>query len=97
MFLRNGLEPWHLVIVVLVLVLVFGSKRLPDTAKSLGQSLRILKAELKEGREDDKPTSDTAPTPEPGAAKTAPPASATTTPPATSGQDAENRSRYPTS
>ena len=94
MFLRNGLEPWHLVIVVLVLVLVFGSKRLPDTAKSLGQSLRILKAELKESQQDDKPASDAAPTPELDAAKTASPASATAAPTATNGQDTEHGSRH---
>ena len=47
MFLRNGLEPWHLLVVALVVVLVFGSKRLPDTARSLGKSLRILKSETK--------------------------------------------------
>ncbi|GAA2097003.1 hypothetical protein GCM10009801_67040 [Streptomyces albiaxialis] len=47
MFLRNGLEPWHLLVVALVVVLVFGSKRLPDTARSLGKSLRILKSETR--------------------------------------------------
>ena len=97
MFLRNGLEPWHLIIVVLVLVLVFGSKRLPDTAKSLGQSLRILKAELKEGHQDDTPTSDVAPPRELSSAKATSPAPATATPAATSGQDADNGSRHPTS
>jgi sec-independent protein translocase protein TatA len=44
---RNGLEPWHILIVAVVFVLMFGSKRLPDAARSLGQSLRILKAETK--------------------------------------------------
>ncbi|MFG3258868.1 Sec-independent protein translocase subunit TatA [Streptomyces sp. NPDC048172] len=47
MFLRNGLAPWHLLVVALVVVLVFGSKRLPDTARSLGKSLRILKSETR--------------------------------------------------
>ncbi|WP_225843800.1 Sec-independent protein translocase subunit TatA [Streptomyces albus] len=45
--LRNGLEPWHLLVVALVVVLVFGSKRLPDTARALGKSLRILKSETR--------------------------------------------------
>ncbi|WUT01443.1 Sec-independent protein translocase subunit TatA [Streptomyces sp. NBC_00708] len=45
--LRNGLEPWHLLIVALVLILVFGSKKLPDMARSLGKSARILKSEAK--------------------------------------------------
>uniref|UniRef100_A0AAU2V705 Sec-independent protein translocase protein TatA n=1 Tax=Streptomyces sp. NBC_00003 TaxID=2903608 RepID=A0AAU2V705_9ACTN len=52
MFLRNGLEPWHLLIVAVVLILLFGSKKLPDTARALGKSLRILKSETKAMRED---------------------------------------------
>ncbi|MFG2719622.1 Sec-independent protein translocase subunit TatA [Streptomyces sp. NPDC048416] len=52
MFLRNGLEPWHLLIVGVVLILLFGSKKLPDTARALGKSLRILKSETKAMRED---------------------------------------------
>jgi sec-independent protein translocase protein TatA len=44
---------WELVLVLLVVVVVFGSKRLPDSARSLGRSLRIFKAETK-GLRDDK-------------------------------------------
>ncbi|WP_411123598.1 Sec-independent protein translocase subunit TatA [Streptomyces sp. x-19] len=51
--LRNGLEPWHLLIVALVVILLFGSKKLPDTARALGKSLRILKSETKAMKEDD--------------------------------------------
>ncbi|MEU2023691.1 Sec-independent protein translocase subunit TatA [Streptomyces sp. NPDC016469] len=47
MMLRNGLEPWHLLIVALVVIMVFGSKKLPDMARSLGKSARILKSEAK--------------------------------------------------
>ncbi|WP_269855473.1 Sec-independent protein translocase subunit TatA [Streptomyces sp. RPT161] len=50
--LRNGLEPWHLVVVVLVVFLLFGAKRLPDTARALGKSLRILKSETKALKDD---------------------------------------------
>jgi sec-independent protein translocase protein TatA len=39
------LSPWHWLIVALVFVLLFGAKRLPDAARSLGQSLRIFKKE----------------------------------------------------
>ncbi len=49
---RNGLEPWHLVVLVLVLVVVFGSKKLPDMARSLGKSARILKSEAKAMKEE---------------------------------------------
>ncbi|KUN88666.1 Sec-independent protein translocase subunit TatA [Streptomyces griseoruber] len=50
--LRNGLEPWHLLVVAVVVVLVFGSKKLPDTARALGKSMRILKSEAKAMKED---------------------------------------------
>lgn len=38
-------DGWHIVILVLVIVIVFGWKRLPDAARSLGRSARILKSE----------------------------------------------------
>ncbi|MFJ2030111.1 Sec-independent protein translocase subunit TatA [Streptosporangium sp. NPDC087985] len=41
----GGLSPTHWLIVAVVVVLLFGSKKLPDTARSLGRSLRIFKAE----------------------------------------------------
>jgi len=50
---RGGLQGWHILIIVAVVVLLFGSKRLPDAARSLGRSLRIIKAETKSLREDD--------------------------------------------
>lgn len=50
--LRNGLEPWHLLIVAIVVVMLFGSKKLPDTARALGKSMRILKSETKAMKED---------------------------------------------
>ncbi|MEU8842765.1 Sec-independent protein translocase subunit TatA [Streptomyces roseus] len=43
--IRNALEPWHLVLLLMVCVLVFGSKKLPDMARSVGRSMRILKSE----------------------------------------------------
>ncbi|MCK7624238.1 Sec-independent protein translocase subunit TatA [Streptomyces sp. RS10V-4] len=45
--LRNALEPWHLFLILAVLVLVFGSKKLPDMARGLGRSMHILKSEAK--------------------------------------------------
>lgn len=41
------LSPWHWAIVIIVLVVLFGSRRLPDAARSLGRSARILKSELR--------------------------------------------------
>jgi sec-independent protein translocase protein TatA len=43
----NVLKPWHIILLVVVLVLLFGAKRLPGAARSLGRSLRIIKAETK--------------------------------------------------
>lgn len=43
----SALKPWHIIVLVVVLVLLFGAKRLPDAARSLGRSLRIIKAETK--------------------------------------------------
>jgi sec-independent protein translocase protein TatA len=49
----GALKPWHIIIFVVVLVLLFGAKRLPDAARSLGRSLRIIKAETKGLIDDD--------------------------------------------
>jgi sec-independent protein translocase protein TatA len=51
MFLR---EPSHWLIVVLALVLLFGWKRLPDMARSVGRSMRIFKSEVNEMKNDGK-------------------------------------------
>ena len=48
----GDLKPWHIVIIVLVFVVLFGAKRLPDSAKSVAKSLRIFKDELKAPEEN---------------------------------------------
>ncbi|CAL9344149.1 Sec-independent protein translocase subunit TatA [Streptomyces sp. enrichment culture] len=50
---------WHLAILLGVVVLLFGSKKLPEMARSLGKSARILKSEAaamkaENGKADDK-------------------------------------------
>jgi sec-independent protein translocase protein TatA len=45
--------PWHIVLVLLVALLLFGSSRLPGAAKALGSSMNIFKRSLKEGAADD--------------------------------------------
>ena len=42
----GGLQWWHVLIVVIVALLLFGGKRLPEAARGLGRSMRILKAEV---------------------------------------------------
>jgi len=51
MFLR---EPSHILLLLLVLVILFGAKRLPDSAKSLGKSMRIFESEMKEMKDESK-------------------------------------------
>ncbi|MGP3969350.1 Sec-independent protein translocase subunit TatA [Streptomyces sp. 6N223] len=54
----GSLSPWHLLLVALVVIVVFGSKRLPDTARSLGKSMRILKSETQAMKTDGQQTTD---------------------------------------
>jgi sec-independent protein translocase protein TatA len=61
-----NLKGWEIVIILALLLLLFGAKRLPDAARGLGRSLRIFKAETKGLRDDDKErdaSSDSTPTP----------------------------------
>ena len=50
----NSFAPWHIVGLLIVGLVLFGSKKLPDSARSLGRSLRIFKSEMKELNNDDK-------------------------------------------
>lgn len=58
-------SPWKILIVAAVLIVLFGSKKLPHAARSLGQSMRILKKEVQGLHEDDSvsdtPSSSSAP------------------------------------
>ena len=47
-------QGWELIVLLLVILVLFGSKKLPDAARGLGRSLRIFKSEVSELREDDK-------------------------------------------
>ena len=46
-------SPWKILIVAVVLIVLFGSKKLPHAARSLGQSMRILKTEVQGLHEED--------------------------------------------
>lgn len=52
------LSPWHLLIVAIVFIVLFGSKKLPDASRSLGRSLRIFKAEVSDLKADFKGEND---------------------------------------
>lgn len=49
----SGLQGWHIIVIVVAVVLLFGAKRLPDAAKGVGKSLRIFKSEAKAMRDQD--------------------------------------------
>jgi len=49
----DGLEGWHIVIIVVIAVVLFGSGKLPGAARSMGQSLRIFKSEMKAAVKDE--------------------------------------------
>jgi sec-independent protein translocase protein TatA len=49
----GSVRPWHIAVLVVLLILLFGAKRLPDAARSLGRSMRIIKAETKGLADDD--------------------------------------------
>jgi sec-independent protein translocase protein TatA len=50
-----GLRPAELIIILLIVLLLFGASRLPKMARSLGQSMRILKSEAKAMHDDEPP------------------------------------------
>jgi len=58
----GGLTGWHLLALVIIILLLFGAAKLPALAKSVGQSARVFKGEMKAMKEDDA-TSATPPTP----------------------------------
>jgi sec-independent protein translocase protein TatA len=43
----------EIVLILVVLVLLFGAKKLPDLSRSLGRSMRIFKSEIKQMKDDD--------------------------------------------
>jgi len=48
------LGPTEIILILVVIILMFGAKQLPDMARSLGKSARILKSEAKAMKDDDK-------------------------------------------
>jgi sec-independent protein translocase protein TatA len=52
----DALAPWHIIILVIVLVLLFGARRLPGAAQSLGQSMHIFKKSVQGLNPDDQDT-----------------------------------------
>ncbi|NIG66817.1 MULTISPECIES: Sec-independent protein translocase subunit TatA [Microbacterium] len=57
-----NLTGWHMIILLVVILLLFGAAKLPALAKSVGQSARILKGEIRESRAEDQASTDVAET-----------------------------------
>jgi sec-independent protein translocase protein TatA len=56
----NGFGWPHLLIIAVLIILLFGAKRLPDAARGIGKSMRIFRAETR-GLQDDETAAGTAP------------------------------------
>ncbi|MCU1509838.1 MAG: tatA [Glaciihabitans sp.] len=50
---------WHLVVVLLIVLLLFGATRLPALARSIGQSMNAFKSEVRKNDVDETPTTPT--------------------------------------
>lgn len=59
MFGRLGAP--EIILILVVIILLFGAKKLPDMARSLGKSARILKSEAKAMKDDGKPSAPAGP------------------------------------
>jgi sec-independent protein translocase protein TatA len=46
-------SPWKIAIIAVLIIVLFGSRKLPGAARSLGQSMRILKKEMQGLHEDE--------------------------------------------
>ena len=49
----NLFKPSHIIFLLIVVILLFGYRKLPDIARSVGQSMKVFKKEVKELRDDD--------------------------------------------
>jgi len=74
-----SLGPLEIIAIVLVILLLFGYKKLPDASRSLGRSLRIFKGEMKGMKDDDVRAKDAAQTSTPLRGEIVPPTTSTTT------------------
>ncbi|RLK49249.1 Sec-independent protein translocase subunit TatA [Microbacterium telephonicum] len=74
----QGMTGWHLLIILIVILLLFGAAKLPALAKSMGQSARVFKGEMKAMKDEDAASG----------GSTTTPASVDTTPPPAAGPDA---------
>ena len=53
--LQNTLQPTHLIVLLAIVLLVVGTKRLPETARSLGRSIREFQQSVRGERHEPEP------------------------------------------
>ena len=80
-------RPWKIAIIAILFVVLFGSRKLPGAARSLGQSMRILKKEVSGLHEEDEPGAPGAPATAADATPAAAPAQLQAAPPAAPAAD----------
>lgn len=78
---RDLFQPSHLIIVAVLLVILFGWKKLPDAARSVGRSMRIFKSEVGEMKNDGKQSRPSAAAEDTVQGDVVPPQTAQPTPP----------------
>ena len=54
----NNLGPWEIVLIVLVIILLFGGKKIPELMKGLGKGVKTFKQGMKEAEDDIKEIKD---------------------------------------
>lgn len=70
MGMLQNLTGWHAIIILALVLLLFGAAKLPALAKSVGQSMKIFRTEMKDGATAETPSAPVSA--EPAAAETAP-------------------------
>jgi sec-independent protein translocase protein TatA len=61
--LTSVLQPTHLIVILVVVLLVLGPKRLPDAGRALGQGLKEFRASIGGHENDESPEADSRPEP----------------------------------
>ena len=79
----QGLQGWHFIVLVAVVLLLFGAPKLPGLARSIGQSMRIFRSEVKTMKDENAEPDADATTDEPAAATEPAPKAASKSKPTT--------------
>ncbi|MFK5635497.1 MULTISPECIES: Sec-independent protein translocase subunit TatA [unclassified Ornithinimicrobium] len=46
------LQAWHVIVLIIAFILLFGWKNLPNAARSLGESMRVFKSEVDQMKDE---------------------------------------------